>query len=137
MRVASGCLLKITEEFARQEGIPAGAEISLVLAGNRRVRTLNRKWRGVDRVTDVLSFEGDFHFQERSVSQVDLSLGEIFIALPFAARQAQAHGHSLQKELAVLYIHGLLHLVGYDHKSEQEYRTMSRKEKRLLEIFYK
>jgi len=86
------------------------AEISLSFVGERAIRTLNRKFMKKDRPTDVLSFplgekaaDGKFY------------LGDIVIAAPVAARQARAKGHSLDRELRLLAIHGFLHLLGYDH----------------------
>ena len=94
------------------------------------MRTLNNTWRNKDRTTDVLSFplrEGRFlHIQP------DM-LGDIVISLPVAARQAEEAGHSLMVELERLLVHGLVHLLGYDHEqSPAEARRMERKERQLL-----
>jgi len=95
------------------------------------MRTLNRKYRGKDRTTDVLSFafrEGAFGNLQRQV------LGDIVISLPTAGRQARQAGETLNRELDRLLVHGLLHLLGYDHeRGEREARRMRRREKRLLE----
>ncbi len=94
------------------------------------MRTLNRAWRGKDKTTDVLSFplrEGGFlHIQPEM-------LGDIVISIPVAARQAAGLGHSLTSELERLLIHGLVHLLGYDHEQgPSEARRMERKEQQLL-----
>ena len=94
------------------------------------MRTLNRAWRNKDKPTDVLSFslrEGRFlHIQP------DM-LGDIVISVPVAARQADEAGHSLAIELERLLVHGLVHLLGYDHeKGIREARGMERKERQLL-----
>lgn len=94
------------------------------------MRTLNRAWRGRDRATDVLSFplrEGRFlHIQPHM-------LGDIVISVPAAARQADEAGHSLTVELERLLVHGLVHLLGYDHElGLKEARRMERKERQLL-----
>ena len=94
------------------------------------MRTLNRTWRGKDRTTDVLSFplrEGRFlHIQPEM-------LGDIVISIPFAARQADEAGHSLTVEIERLLVHGLVHLLGYDHeRGDREARRMKRMEQRLL-----
>ncbi len=95
------------------------------------MRSLNRRYRGKDKTTDVLSFslrEGAF-----PAVQPDL-LGDIVISVPLAARQAARAGHSLGRELDVLLVHGLAHLLGYDHeKGPVEERRMKRLERRLLE----
>jgi rRNA maturation RNase YbeY len=94
------------------------------------MRTLNRQYRGKDRTTDVLSFalrEGPF---------ADLQpefLGDIVISVPVAAKQAREAGHSLAREIELLLVHGLLHLLGYDHeRSLAEARRMRRKERLLV-----
>ena len=94
------------------------------------MRTLNQVWRNKDRATDVLSFplrEGRFlHIQP------DM-LGDIVISVPVAARQANEAGHSLTVELERLLVHGLVHLLGYDHEQGfTEARRMERKERQLL-----
>ena len=83
-------------------------EISLVLVGEAKIKELNKKYRNRNRVTDVLAFD----------------YGEIFICLPQAKRQAKELGHSLKKELAILLIHGILHLAGYDDEIKKDYNEM-------------
>jgi probable rRNA maturation factor len=110
--------------------------VTVVLAGDRAVRRLNREWRRVDRATDVLSFPaGD---DERATGRgrggshatdVLPHLGDIVIARGVAARQARQMGHSLPVELRVLALHGFLHLVGYDH--DLDAGEMARVERRL------
>ena len=94
------------------------------------MRTLNHKWRGKDRTTDVLSFplrEGRFpHIQP------DM-LGDIVISVPVAVRQADEAGHSLTVEIERLLVHGLVHLLGYDHeRGHLDARRMTRMEQKLL-----
>lgn len=104
------------------------AELSLVLVGDRRMRRLNRHYRGISRPTDVLAFP----MQEGPGPACSL-LGDVVIALPTAARQAAFAGHSLDQEVVLLLIHGVLHLVGYDHeRSPHEARRMRRKEQAIL-----
>ena len=90
-------------------------EISIVLVSGTKIRELNRKYRKINRVTDVLAFD----------------YGEIFICLPQAERQAKQLGHSLKKELAILLIHGILHLAGYDDEKKLDYNKMVRKQEEL------
>jgi probable rRNA maturation factor len=97
--------------------------LTLVITTDRRIRTLNRLWRGVDKATDVLSFAaGDDPGPARH-------LGDLVISRDTAARQARNEGHSLATELRVLALHGLLHLLGYDH--ERDSGRMARIERRL------
>jgi len=116
-------------KLLRSLGLPE-AELSVLFVGDRAMRTLNQVWRNKDRATDVLSFplrEGRFlHIQP------DM-LGDIVISVPVAARQANEAGHSLTVELERLLVHGLVHLLGYDHEQGfTEARRMERKEQQLL-----
>ena len=105
------------------------AELSVVLVSDRRMRRLNREWRGRDRTTDVLSFSQ----REGDGPSPDGLLGDVIISVDSARRQAAARGESLAREGERLLIHGLLHLLGYDHeRSAPEARRMQRKERALL-----
>jgi probable rRNA maturation factor len=96
-------------------------EVSVALVADARVRALNRTYRGCDYATDVLSFPAD------PVGQSSF-LGDIVIAAGVASRQAASAGHPLAIELRVLALHGLLHLIGYDHEQDRgEMATMERR----------
>jgi probable rRNA maturation factor len=97
-----------------------GGEVSVVLAGDRLLRRLNRDFRGKDRPTDVLSFPG---------AGGDEGLGDVVISVPTAARNARRLGHSVPRELDILTLHGFLHVLGYDHETDDG--TMERLERRL------
>lgn len=111
-------------------GIP-DAELSILFTGDRAMRYLNRRYRDIDRATDVLSFsqrEGQFPGLRPDI------LGDIVISVPTAARQARECNHSLGREIERLLVHGLLHLLGYDHeRGPAEARRMRRKEVRLCQ----
>ena len=113
----------------RSIGLPE-AELSILFIGDRAMRTLNRRYRGKDETTDVLSFslrEGQF-----PLIQPDM-LGDIVISLPVAARHARREGHTINREIDRLLVHGLVHLLGYDHeRSPREARRMLRKEHELM-----
>ncbi len=97
---------------------PASArgEVTVALVGDRQIRSLNRRFRGWDRVTDVLAFPVDGAVPDPGpLASGPRYLGDIVIATDRARRQARAEGHSLRTELRVLALHGLLHLLGYDH----------------------
>jgi probable rRNA maturation factor len=96
------------------------ASLSVLLCGDARMRRLNRTWRRKDRPTDVLSFPSD----EPGL------LGDVAIDLPYAARQARARGHATKREVQVLLAHGVLHLLGYDHETDDG--TMFRLQRRLV-----
>jgi probable rRNA maturation factor len=95
-------------------------ELSLVLAGDRLLRRFNRVYRGKDESTDVLSFPGEGG---------EAGLGDIVISVPTAERNARGLGRSLAQELDVLALHGFLHVIGYDHETDDG--TMERLEGRL------
>jgi probable rRNA maturation factor len=96
----------------------ARGELGIALVSDARMRILNRSYRKKDYATDVLSFEGD-------------GLGDLVIATGVAKRQAREAGHSYQAELRVLALHGLLHLLGYDHEDPDDHGRMKRIESRL------
>lgn len=105
----------------------ADAELSLVLIGNREMQKLNAGYRHKDYPTDVLSFpvEGEMP------AEISL-LGEVIISVEKAAEQARERGRTVEKEMVTLLIHGIVHLLGYDHeRSAQDARAMSRVEKRI------
>lgn len=112
-------------------GLP-DAEVSVLFTGDRAMRSLNRRYRGIDRTTDVLSFslrEGEFSHIQPAL------LGDIVVSVPVAARQARDRGHSLRREIERLLVHGLLHLLGHDHeRGGKEAEAMRRKEQRLLRV---
>jgi probable rRNA maturation factor len=95
-------------------------EVALVLAGDRLLRRLNRDYRGQDRPTDVLSFPGEGG---------EAGLGDVVVSVETAERNARAGGRSLARELDVLALHGFLHVLGYDHETDDG--TMDRLERRL------
>lgn len=115
--------------------IGADAEVGVTFADDEHIRELNRDYRGIDKATDVLSFaleEGD----EPPIAggPPETLLGDIVISLETAARQAEDFGHSLERELAYLTVHGMLHLVGYDHEAEADKQAMRQQEEAILTL---
>jgi probable rRNA maturation factor len=110
-------------------------EVSILFTDDKFIRSLNNKNRGIDKSTDVLSFslrEGPVKTPE---SESDKLLGYIIISVETAQRQADNLNHSMEKELTVLLIHGLLHLTGYAHKEDKDYKIMREKESEILKSF--
>lgn len=107
----------------------AHGELSLVLCDDGFIHALNRAWRHVDAPTDVLSFA--MHEGEDADLHGEL-LGDIVISLDTAARQAAEHAHPVEREVRVLLVHGLLHLLGYDHQDPDDAAEMASAEGRLL-----
>lgn len=124
------------ERLARQavvsEGVPAPAELGLVITDDDTVRDLNRRYRGMNEPTDVLSF--GLESVEPFVSPPDgvQRLGEVIVSFPAAERQAREAGRPLEAELAHLVVHGVLHLLGYDHQQPEEAQAMRAREEALL-----
>lgn len=111
------------------------SELSLELTGDRRIRRLNREYRKKDQPTDVLAFPTREAVMPRGVRPVAGMLGDVLISLPTAVRQAKEAGRSIDDELAMLLVHGVLHLCGYDHeRSPREAARMSRRERVLLHL---
>ncbi|GAK49380.1 probable rRNA maturation factor [Candidatus Moduliflexus flocculans] len=112
-------------------------EVSITLVCDDAMHVLNRQYRGIDRPTDVLSFA----FQEArefspslvEMAEQPLALGDIIISTDTAQRQADERGHSLEREIWILLIHGMLHLLGYDHESDEDAEEMEALERQLLD----
>ncbi len=120
---------KITKKFVKEtvekilkELNLDNVEISITLTDNETIKNINREWRGKDRPTDVLSFPLDIDFP---LGYKYRPLGDVVISLPFAKKQSEEIGLSYREEILRLLIHGILHLLGYDHeKSEEEAKKM-------------
>jgi len=134
-----GWVRKIVRQVLKVEEMTPPYEISLVFTDAEKVRQLNRDYRGVDQPTNVLAFymrpqrgsDSSFALPPDGVTH----LGEVIISYPQALVQAKEQGHSLQRELALLVIHGTLHLLGYDHEESREAKKMRAREKELLEKY--
>lgn len=111
-----------------QERPRGRAELAVVVTGDAAVRALNRRFRGVDATTDVLSFPAD----APAAPELADYLGDIIVSYPQAARQARAGGHATLAELQLLVVHGTLHLLGYDHATAAGRRRMWAAQKRVL-----
>lgn len=111
-------------------------EVSVTFTDNEKIRELNRKFRGIDRATDVLSFPlFDYEGQtdEPPVDELLGMLGDIVISLEQAKKQAEEYGHSFEREAAFLCVHSMLHLLGYDHEtSEEDDADMRRRQSEIL-----
>lgn len=106
---------------------------NVIIINNDEIHEINRKYRGVDRATDVISFalEDDKTFE---VVETNMRiLGDIYISIDKAREQAENYGHSLKRELSFLAVHGLLHLLGYDHMNEEEEKEMFKLQELILD----
>ena len=114
------------------EAIDVPVELSILITDDEIVQDLNLKYRRIDKTTDVLAFsmqEGEvFPIGEDEARQ----LGEVIISYPQAKRQAAEHNNSIDKEIAILTIHGILHLLGYDHEDDESEHKMLEREQSIL-----
>jgi probable rRNA maturation factor len=125
------------------EGISEG-EVSLTFTNDEEIHRLNREYRGIDRPTDVLSFA----MQEDGVDELDIifevdsedeqdpisgMLGDIIISVDTALAQSEEYGHSLEREIGFLFVHGFLHLMGYDHQDDETEAEMTAKQEAILQ----
>lgn len=118
-------------------------EVSVTVVDNERIHEINREYRSIDRPTDVISFaiedndEEDFEIFFDEMMEEDLELprllGDLFISIDKAKEQAEEFGHSFERELGFLTVHGFLHLNGYDHQTEEEEKEMSALQDKILE----
>ena len=115
-----------------REGVERGVEISLSYVDEEEMHALNKEWRGIDRTTDVLSFECDSAFDADIPDDMTLELGDIILAPEVIARQAPGFGNSPADECRLMLVHGMLHLLGYDHIQDGEAEVMEAREDELL-----
>jgi probable rRNA maturation factor len=107
----------------------ADCELSVLLCDDATIQPLNRDWRGKDRPTDVLSFDQG---AGRPSPGDSVLLGDVIISLETARAQAESRGHPLAHEVRVLLVHGICHLIGYDHEKDDEAEVMESMERDLL-----
>ena len=105
-------------------------ELSLVLVGPITIRRINREYRHLDRVTDVISFA--LRDNDEGFKIVPIELGDIFINLNRVKSQAKEYGHSEKREFVFLFVHGLLHLLGYDHMKKEDEEVMFNIQKKIV-----
>lgn len=126
---------KILQFAAAEEGVADGAEVSVTIVNNEEIQKINKEYRGKDYPTDVISFaleedgEGEIEIIGADMPPV---LGDIIISADKAREQAEEYEHSLMRELGFLTVHGFLHLLGYDHMTEEEEKEMFTKQKDIL-----
>jgi len=128
---------KLVQSVLKAEGVAPPYQVGVVFTDSDTVRELNRDYRGLDQPTDVLAFhmlpsEGDDRVFAHPPDGI-IRLGEVVISCPTAEEQAGEQGYSTERELILLVIHGVLHLLGYDHEDPEEAARMRAREKQYLE----
>ncbi|WP_339146933.1 MULTISPECIES: rRNA maturation RNase YbeY [unclassified Sutcliffiella] len=123
---------------AEKESIQTG-ELSVTFVDNEKIQEINREYREKDRPTDVISFAmeemGDGEIEIHYDDEAPRMLGDIIISIEKAEEQAKEYGHSVKRELGFLALHGLLHLLGYDHENEADEKVMFDKQKEILDAY--
>lgn len=135
---------RVIEYTMEHEDFPFEAEVNLTLTDNEGIHEINKRYREIDRPTDVLSFPlisyefaGDFSKVEEEDDNFnpdtgEAMLGDIIISVPKVKEQAKEYGHSEEREYAFLIVHSMLHLFGYDHMTPEEASFMEQKQKEIL-----
>ena len=118
--------------FVLKEEKLENIEFNIIFIDNPRIHEINLTYRGVDRPTDVISFALE---DNKTIDLGVRLLGDIYISIDKAKEQATSFGHSLRREISFLAVHGLLHLLGYDHMTEEEEKVMFAKQEELLQKF--
>jgi rRNA maturation RNase YbeY len=131
-----GKIREIAKKVLCEEGVKSG-KVEILFCGDRFIRRLNREFRGVDSVTDVLAFP----FDKDDITSPLGPIGEVVISFPTAVRNAERFGNTIDRELSMLVIHGLLHVIGWDHSDHEEDESggevqdpMRVRERRLFEL---
>ena len=131
---------KVLEECFKEEKLTdSKLYITITLTTPENIRKINKKYRNIDKETDVLSFpmfqkdELDEKIKNKDFLYEDV-LGDIVISIDKVERQAKEYGHSFERELSYMVVHGFYHLMGYDHIEEKDKKVMRKKEDKILDI---
>lgn len=124
---------KLLKQALLLEKVPVGREVSVTFVDDEAIRKINRQYRNKDQATDVISFalnddETDLVVDE----EIPNLLGDIIVSYPCVLRQAEEYQHSVDRELGFLVVHGFLHLLGYDHMTDEEEKIMFKRQEDIL-----
>lgn len=125
-------LLNNVASFALEhEGVSNGV-VNIIIVDNKKIRKINKEYRGIDRETDVISFalEDDDTFIELPIR----ILGDIYISIDKVKAQAEEYKHTVKREISFLTVHGILHLLGYDHMNDNDEKIMFDKQDTILDL---
>ena len=111
--------------------------VNVILTNPKNIKEINTKFRNIEKETDVLSFpmfeKEDIEFFKNSENEIEEVLGDIIVSIERVKEQAIEYGHSFERELAYMVVHGFYHLMGYDHMTEEDKSKMRPKEEKILE----
>ncbi len=127
--------LELMDVTFKKLNIKCDPIVSVSIVDNRYIHKINKKYRHIDRPTDVISFaflDSENNYDKVLFSPGPVVLGDIYISLEKAKEQAEEYGHSLHRELSFLFVHGLLHLLGYDHMNEEDEKEMFQLQEEIL-----
>lgn len=123
----------IAESASKKLRLKKSNTVSVTFVRSRSIHIINRDYRGIDRPTDVITFAAGDERSGFETPEELLDLGDIFINIEYAAKQARQYGHSYERELGFLFTHGLLHCLGYDHMTEDDEKRMFSMQDRILD----
>ncbi|MGI6713317.1 MAG: rRNA maturation RNase YbeY [Bacillota bacterium] len=126
---------EVAAQVLKQENLSIDPEVSIIFVDDRIIKEMNLLYRGIDESTDVLSFSMREEVSDEYPSvflEEDNLLGDVVISLETAQRQSDEYGHSLDREIGFLTVHGILHLLGYDHINKEDAIIMRKKEEDIL-----
>ena len=123
---------KVLQFAAKKLDLADNTEMSVTLMNNPEIKKINAQYRGVDRATDVLSFAAE---DPELAAELPTNLGDLFISVDKVAEQAKFLGHSPERELGFLAIHGFLHLNGYDHQQLEDEKKMFALQREILDDY--
>ena len=137
-QVKSGWLKNLVRQIQTAEKVSMKSEMTIVITGDEKIHELNLKYLAEDRPTDVLSFPMNEQLDTVpvfvNIPDGKLHLGDIIISYPTAVTQAKEHRHSVNREIIILLIHGILHLLGYDHDIPARKQLMNKREALIFKI---
>lgn len=125
-------ILKVIKKVLKKENIK-NSVFSIILVDDKKIQQINKEYRNLDKVTDVISFA--LMDNDKKINSNVKVLGDIFISIPKMKSQASEYGHSETREFAFLIVHGMLHLLGYDHIKKEDEIIMFAKQEEVLNEF--
>lgn len=128
---------KLLNFAKQQEEISEDAELSITFVDKSEIQEINKMYRDKDKVTDVISFALEEDEPDIDMSEFDIPrvLGDIIICTDVAQEQSESYGHSFERELGFLALHGFLHLLGYDHMNEEDEKEMFGRQDAILNVY--